>query len=310
MPPQIFIFPASRHEARKNYEKTMQKPVNEMVLRDFLDAETLNEMLALTEGKVYAWGATRKGRNPKIWEKMRRGDYVLAYRDKCFISLSRIVGKIHKPELAEHLWGVGKNPDNMNLTWEYIYFLEKIIDFDPPEPSPFTVRGHTGPLTGIQKEQIDQIFKRYEQVIKQYDPDYDKSDLELVEEIERAISQGNYRVEDSWGRRKIRIGQNVWREKVLERYGWECAICSLPIKELLDAAHIKSWAEYPDYRLDPNNGIALCVLHHRAFDKGLIKINQNGEIECSDTLLSNQHDTIKLYFTRYHKKRIINRIIV
>ncbi len=250
---------------------------------------------------MYVWGATRKGRNPKIWKEMKPGDYVLGYRKGNFISLSRIVGKTHNPKLAEKLWGVGKNPDNRGLTWEYIYFLEKIADFTIP--SPFIVRGHSGPLTGEKRKQIEQIIT---DILKERDPDYNKSDQELLEEAEQNINQGNYRVEDSWGVRRIRLFRKRWREIVLQRFKWKCAICGLGIKELLDAAHIRSWAEYPDYRLDPKNGIALCVLHHRAFDLGLIKINQYGQIECSDELRINSDDIITLYFIKFCGQKIIS----
>jgi len=57
------------------------------------------------------------------------------------------------------------------------------------------VRGHSGPLTGEEREQIEQIIN---DVLKEHDPDYNKSDQDLLVEAEQAINQGNYRVEDSW----------------------------------------------------------------------------------------------------------------
>lgn len=70
---------------------------------------------------------------------------------------------------------------------------------------------------------------------------------------------------------RIRLHQRAFRERVLEAYKRQCAFCQLRHDELLDAAHL-----IPD--ADPNgdpavrNGVALCALHHAAFDKYFIGI--------------------------------------
>jgi hypothetical protein len=62
-----------------------------------------------------------------------------------------------------------------------------------------------------------------------------------------------------------RPGQRRFKFRVLQRYGPCCAVCDVRITELLDAAHI-----LPKHRKgtdDPRNGLVLCALHHRAFDR-------------------------------------------
>ena len=63
-----------------------------------------------------------------------------------------------------------------------------------------------------------------------------------------------------------RLHQSAFRERVLSAYQYQCAFCRLRHSELLDAAHI---IPDSDPRGDPvvSNGIALCRLHHAAFDK-------------------------------------------
>jgi len=63
----------------------------------------------------------------------------------------------------------------------------------------------------------------------------------------------------------------AFRQKVLKAYEWRCAVCGFDVKLgtvaiALDAAHIR-WhqAGGPDVE---NNGLALCVLHHKTFDLG------------------------------------------
>jgi putative restriction endonuclease len=63
---------------------------------------------------------------------------------------------------------------------------------------------------------------------------------------------------------------------VLSAYGHRCAVCRYDVKlgtaeVALEAAHIK-WhqAGGPDR---PENGLALCAIHHKAFDRGAIGIS-------------------------------------
>ncbi|SUA24417.1 Uncharacterised protein [Neisseria gonorrhoeae] len=48
--------------------------------------------------------------------------------------------------------------------------------------------------------------------------------------------------------------------------------------ELLVASHIKPWREDKDNRLNPRNGLCLNALHDKAFDRGLLGIDENFKI--------------------------------
>lgn len=83
---------------------------------------------------------------------------------------------------------------------------------------------------------------------------------------------------------KQRLHQAAFREMVLDAYGCRCALSDLPVRELLEAAHI-----FPDGhekgRAAVTNGIAMSNLHHAAYDSNLIGINPDGIIVVSDRLL-------------------------
>jgi len=89
---------------------------------------------------------------------------------------------------------------------------------------------------------------------------------------------------------KVRINQNFFREMILASYGCRCAICSLPEKNLLVASHIIPWAVNVSLRMNPQNGICMCSLHDKAFDRGLIAISDNFRLLVSTTIkkLSNE----------------------
>ncbi|WP_329177445.1 phosphorothioated DNA-binding restriction endonuclease [Streptomyces sp. NBC_01477] len=76
------------------------------------------------------------------------------------------------------------------------------------------------------------------------------------------------------GRRQRQRGRQM-REAVLIAYEYQCAFCGydgriglVPVG--LEAAHVRWWAfDGPD---DVDNGLCLCALHHKLFDKGVLGI--------------------------------------
>ncbi len=72
----------------------------------------------------------------------------------------------------------------------------------------------------------------------------------------------------------VRLGQAFFRRVVLASYNEQCSICLWPIRALLVASHIVPWAANPALRVDPCNGLCLCALHDRAFDRGLITVDE------------------------------------
>lgn len=105
-------------------------------------------------------------------------------------------------------------------------------------------------------------------------------------------SSGSFRVsEDTSVRRayltatvRTRLHQRSFRERVLAAYQSQCALCRLRHLELLDAAHIIPDRE-PDSRTTIDNGIALCKLHHAAFDSLIIGITPDYTIEVREDVL-------------------------
>jgi putative restriction endonuclease len=83
---------------------------------------------------------------------------------------------------------------------------------------------------------------------------------------------------------KTRVNQSVFRQMVLTNYTTKCAITGIDIPELLLASHIVPWSKNENERLNPENGICLSALYDKAFDKGLIGINQNYQVILSANL--------------------------
>ena len=72
--------------------------------------------------------------------------------------------------------------------------------------------------------------------------------------------------------------------RVLAAYRQMCAMCRLRHVELLDAAHILPDSD-PDGMPTVSNGLALCKLHHAAFDSHLVGVRPGGLIVVRSDLL-------------------------
>ena len=83
---------------------------------------------------------------------------------------------------------------------------------------------------------------------------------------------------------RIRLHQRTFRERVLEAYRRQCAFCRLRHEELLDAAHIVPDSS-PEGEPTVQNGMALCALHHSAFDRLFIGVRPDYVIEVREDIL-------------------------
>lgn len=112
---------------------------------------------------------------------------------------------------------------------------------------------------------------------------------------------------------RTRVHQQVFRDKVIAAYREQCALCRIRHIQLLDAAHI-----IPDHHAlgDPvvSNGMALCKIHHAAYDANLMGVSPDYKIHVKLDLLEEidgpmlQHGIKELHKTsifipRYSKFR-------
>lgn len=81
-----------------------------------------------------------------------------------------------------------------------------------------------------------------------------------------------------------RLHQAGFRERVLAAYRRTCSLCQLRHEELLDAAHIIPDGQPRGEPVIPN-GLALCKLHHAAFDNNIIGIRPDLVIEIRKDVL-------------------------
>lgn len=127
-----------------------------------------------------------------------------------------------------------------------------------------------------------------------------RTDLDML----RAVAHDPFAVNDedlssvTTGRRRAlssvlrTLRDASFRERVLTSYGHQCAMCGLQL-DLIEAAHIVP-VQAPGSTDETSNGLALCVLHHRAFDKAVVSVADDYHVLVSeserDRLTSIGHD--------------------
>ncbi|NMM94698.1 restriction endonuclease [Bifidobacterium sp. DSM 109957] len=73
-----------------------------------------------------------------------------------------------------------------------------------------------------------------------------------------------------------RVNQSYFRNSLLQNYRNTCCMTGIQIPSLLVASHIKPWkASTPSEKTAAANGLLLNAFHDRAFDQGLITIDDD-----------------------------------
>lgn len=118
-----------------------------------------------------------------------------------------------------------------------------------------------------------------------------------------------------------RVGQGQFRQRLFEQ--WDgCAVTGYMMPAMLVASHIKPWRSSTNMeRLDPNNGLLLLANLDKAFDRGFISFEDNGQIIISTQLerpqvlgisqqmrLSVREQNIK--YLQYHRELYQERFVV
>ena len=85
---------------------------------------------------------------------------------------------------------------------------------------------------------------------------------------------------------KQRVGQDIYRQALMEYWGGACAVTGLDLPEALRASHAKPWAvcDTEAERLDVFNGFLLAAHLDALFDAGMMTFTDNGVAEFSRSL--------------------------
>ena len=101
-----------------------------------------------------------------------------------------------------------------------------------------------------------------------------------------------------------RLHQATFRERVVQAYQHHCAVCRLKRGELLEAAHIMPDSN-PLGEPKVSNGVALCNLHHAAFDRHLIGFRPDRIVEVRKDVMEDSDGPMLVHGLQgFHGKRL------
>lgn len=183
-------------------------------------------------------------------------------------------GRIHhrNPMIVEWAEKIGRTPSALALK------LTNIASLDPA----ITATGRTGMRNASAADRA-----MWEEMNADWDSFVLRSEEALVDlrisemRARDADVAADYTGTDTVTPTKVRIGQSFFRKAVLSAYDYRCCITGLSLPTLLVASHIVPWREDSSNRLNPRNGLSLTALHDRAFDSGIITIDENMRVRVS-----------------------------
>lgn len=183
-------------------------------------------------------------------------------------------GRLHRnnPEVISLAQKIGRTPSAVAMK------LVNFASFDPVQQAR-QIRGLSN-ASRADREIWNEFNANPEQLAFESQQTLQQSTGENEEVTETEISFPSGPTE-STRLVRTRLVQSFFRDAVLSSYEFKCAICSLDLPELLSASHIIPWSKNVERRADPRNGLSLCAIHDRAFDRGLLAIG-----DAFDVLLS------------------------
>jgi hypothetical protein len=108
-----------------------------------------------------------------------------------------------------------------------------------------------------------------------------------------------------------RIGQDIFRARLMAYWQGRCPLTGITDPALLRASHIVPWAECTSdaERLDIHNGLLLSALWDAAFDRALVTFDDNGKPQFSADLTERAREQLRwsspISLTEEHRQRLV-----
>lgn len=195
-------------------------------------------------------------------------------------------GQLHSrhPEIVELAGLIGRTPSALAM---------KLVNFASLDPA----------IVASGRKGLDGASKLDREIWAQFHADWEALALECAGLLAALRSEHNMPADDldrdeagdglaladfTGATRQVvveqRIKQQFFRRAVLGSYRGRCCMSGLSEPRLLLASHIVPWRADKANRLNPANGLCLSALHDRAFDQGLITLEDDFTITLSEQL--------------------------
>jgi predicted restriction endonuclease len=196
----------------------------------------------------------------------------------------------HAPEIIELAEILGRTPGSVAMK------LNNLTSLDPEEQAR-GIKGLPG-ASSLDRQIWGEFEKNKEEIAAESELLWrklvDKNDIHLSsEKLTESTEEKLFFNEDInlpkgptevIRKQKVRLAQGFFRRTIMAVYLKKCCISEIPIPQLLIASHILPWADFPDERINPCNGLCLSRLHDAAFDEGLITFDKDYRLVLSQRI--------------------------
>lgn len=280
----LYLIPVN-DEWRDEFRHSVESP---------LDLTAYEEIPPQLEGatELRIWGTTETDASKKqtAIDQMESGDSVLFYHDGDFIAGGRVRRTFENPDVGRLLWNEPKS--------RHIFTIDDFTTEVPPIERVWSLLGYEGRqvvqgFTRVSDKRISELVEDYESMsaalfgLESQEPSEEEIE-EAKSELEQAVYDEPKLTEDEeeFTESKRRARDSAFSRLVKEAYANTCAVCGSSRetpdgKPEVEAAHI--YPKEKNGRDDVRNGIALCRLHHWAFDSGWLSLTDDYEILVSET---------------------------
>lgn len=228
--------------------------------------------------------------------KWTREETIIAFNVYCKIPF-KDSSKTH-PMIVKYAKIIGRTPSALNMK------VGNISRLDPKLQAKGIVGlGHGAKL---EEEVWNEFYENPDKLAYESEcliAKYAKKNIENVANIDvRNLPEGKERLAIV----KQRVNQSFFRSAVMCSYNFRCCISGVGNSELLEACHIVDWSEDENNRSNPENGLCLNSLFHKAYDKYLIAITPDYNVVISEEMIEKTEDeSFKDYLLGLQNKKLV-----
>ncbi len=210
-------------------------------------------------------------------------------------------GRLHSrnPEIIQLAKLIGRTPGAVAM---------KLVNFASLDPAiTSTGRAGLGNAGALDKEVWEEFHADWEKLAIECEMlrrNLDHAQPVVTDESGELLVPEDYSGETRRVLTEQRIKQNFFRRAVLSSYRGRCCMSGLSEPRLLVASHIVPWSKDKANRLNPSNGLCLSAIHDKAFDKGLITLDNDLQIIISENLKQRNEAFLQAVFLPLEGRRI------
>lgn len=289
----LYLVPVSDYW-RDNFRRSVEQPL------DVTQYEDVPPQLdGLESVRIWATTEADSAKKQAAIDAMTPGDYVLFYHNGEFFAGGRVRRTFDSPALGDLIWGHTESRHIYTITAfttvvPSIEYVWDVVGYDGRRVVQGFTRVADGRVAGIRDEYGSlnaALFGNDDSDPTEADVSRERAALEQAVTTAPALTEDTQYVEI---RRKAR--SQAFTELIRDLYDNTCAVCGAyretpDGRPEVEAAHIYPKSE--NGRDDVRNGIALCKLHHWAFDNGWFALSDAHDLIVADAPSSNGYHEFK-----------------